>query len=123
MYEPQVDPDAPSPDAPKFRYFLHWLVTNIPGVDVQRGDVVVDYMGPVRLTPLVVSARKLSDCRIVAIQRHRNADWDFMKFASSLQLVIAYHVWSAELSSMLHAPAQWTFLKIGCQWHSHVWNY
>jgi len=43
----QVDPDAPSPDAPKFRYWLHWLVTNIPGVDVKRGNIVVDYMGPV----------------------------------------------------------------------------
>ena len=43
----QVDPDAPSPDNPKFRYFLHWIVANIPGVDVQRGDVIVDYMGPV----------------------------------------------------------------------------
>ncbi|CAK0782803.1 hypothetical protein CVIRNUC_005998 [Coccomyxa viridis] len=41
-----VDPDAPSPDNPKFRYYLHWLVANIPGVDVQRGDVIVDYMGP-----------------------------------------------------------------------------
>ena len=43
----QGDPDAPSPDNPKFRYYLHWLVANIPGVDVQRGDVIVDYMGPV----------------------------------------------------------------------------
>ena len=71
-----MDPDAPSPDAPKFRYFLHWVVTNIPGVDVRRGDVVVDYMGPVRLNP---PARKLSNCRIIALQRLRRADWDFMK--------------------------------------------
>ena len=27
-----VDPDAPSPHAPKFRNWLHYLVTNIPGV-------------------------------------------------------------------------------------------
>ncbi len=47
----QVDPDAPSPDAPKYRFFLHWLVTNIPGVDVKRGDVIEDYMGPVRSLP------------------------------------------------------------------------
>lgn len=41
-----VDPDAPSPDHPKYRYFLHWLVVNIPGVDVTRGEVVTPYMGP-----------------------------------------------------------------------------
>ncbi|CAL5220222.1 g2198 [Coccomyxa viridis] len=41
-----VDPDAPSPDAPKYRFFLHWLVTNIPSVDVKRGNVIEDYMGP-----------------------------------------------------------------------------
>ena len=26
-----VDPDAPSPQRPTIRSFLHWLVTNIPG--------------------------------------------------------------------------------------------
>lgn len=57
----QVDPDVPSPDAPKFRYFLHWLVTNIPGVDVQRGDVAVPYMGPVSQLPL--SCRCSSICQ------------------------------------------------------------
>lgn len=31
------------------RYFLHWLVVNLPGVDVNRGEVVTPYMGPVRL--------------------------------------------------------------------------
>ena len=45
----QVDPDAPSPDAPKYRFFLHWLVTNIPSVDVKRGNVIEDYMGPASL--------------------------------------------------------------------------
>ena len=72
-----LDPDAPSPHDPKFRNWLHWMVINIPGaladkstviqsimlsvkrsyvkareewwagVDTQRGDVIVDYMGPV----------------------------------------------------------------------------
>ncbi|KAK9843950.1 hypothetical protein WJX81_000276 [Elliptochloris bilobata] len=41
-----VDPDAPSPHDPKYRNWLHWMVVNIPGVDTQRGDVIVDYMGP-----------------------------------------------------------------------------
>jgi phosphatidylethanolamine-binding protein (PEBP) family uncharacterized protein len=41
-----VDPDAPSPGDPKFRNFLHWMVINIPVVDIKRGEVVVEYMGP-----------------------------------------------------------------------------
>ena len=45
-----MDPDAPSPDNPKLRHFMHWIVANIPGVDVQRGDVIMDYMGPVCYT-------------------------------------------------------------------------
>ena len=59
----QVDPDAPSPDNPKFRYYLHWIVANIPGVDVQRGDVVVDYMGPVsHPSPVVLSLELEGGC-------------------------------------------------------------
>ena len=54
------DPDAPSPDHPKFRFFLHWLVINIPALDVKRGEVVTPYMGPVSSTytnfiPLLLS--------------------------------------------------------------------
>lgn len=26
-----LDPDAPSPQEPTFKHFLHWVVTNIPG--------------------------------------------------------------------------------------------
>lgn len=40
------DPDAPSPTAPKFREFLHWLIINIPDGDISKGKVVVPYMGP-----------------------------------------------------------------------------
>ena len=54
-----MDPDAPSPDAPKYRFFLHWLVTNIPGVDVKRGDVIEDYMGPVSFPSIVPAAYSL----------------------------------------------------------------
>jgi phosphatidylethanolamine-binding protein (PEBP) family uncharacterized protein len=28
------------------RFFLHWLVINIPGLDVKRGEVITPYMGP-----------------------------------------------------------------------------
>jgi len=41
-----VDPDAPSKDDPKYREWRHWLVINIPGDDIHRGDVLTPYAGP-----------------------------------------------------------------------------
>lgn len=42
-----VDPDAPSPDNPINRKYLHWLVANIPDDgQIQHGDTLCDYMGP-----------------------------------------------------------------------------
>ncbi|VDN04776.1 unnamed protein product [Thelazia callipaeda] len=40
-----TDPDAPSRKSPKFREWHHWLVTNIPGHDVSKGDVLSEYVG------------------------------------------------------------------------------
>lgn len=40
-----VDPDAPSRKEPKFREVLHFLVANIPGKDVARGDTLAEYIG------------------------------------------------------------------------------
>ncbi|XP_050544048.1 protein D3-like isoform X2 [Daktulosphaira vitifoliae] len=40
-----VDPDAPSRKEPTNREFLHWLVTNIPGSDINKGDVLAEYVG------------------------------------------------------------------------------
>ncbi|XP_055302701.1 protein D2-like [Sitodiplosis mosellana] len=40
-----TDPDAPSRQAPKFREWHHWLVGNIPGADVSKGEVLSDYVG------------------------------------------------------------------------------
>lgn len=42
-----TDPDAPSPSDPTMREYLHWIVTNIPGgTDANKGEEVVEYMGP-----------------------------------------------------------------------------
>jgi protein FLOWERING LOCUS T len=41
-----VDPDAPSPEHPKYRCFLHWLIVNIPAHDFARGEELVEYIGP-----------------------------------------------------------------------------
>lgn len=40
-----TDPDAPSRKDPKFREWHHWLVTNIPGHEVSKGEVLADYIG------------------------------------------------------------------------------
>lgn len=41
----KVDPDAPSRDKPQLRNADHWLVVNIPGCDVSKGEVIVEYLG------------------------------------------------------------------------------
>ncbi|KAL5005785.1 hypothetical protein ScPMuIL_016943 [Solemya velum] len=42
-----VDPDAPSPDNPVHKYWLHWLVTNIPGDSLSNGGTTnMAYSGP-----------------------------------------------------------------------------
>ncbi|XP_037948326.1 protein D3-like [Teleopsis dalmanni] len=40
-----TDPDAPSRAEPKSREFLHWLVVNIPGDNLNKGEVLTDYIG------------------------------------------------------------------------------
>ena len=40
-----TDPDAPSRSEPKFREFRHWLVANIPGNNIEQGDVIAAYVG------------------------------------------------------------------------------
>jgi hypothetical protein len=40
-----TDPDAPSRQNPKFREWHHWLVGNIPGSDISKGDTLSQYVG------------------------------------------------------------------------------
>jgi len=40
-----TDPDAPSRKDPKFREWHHWLVGNVPGCDICKGEVLSDYIG------------------------------------------------------------------------------
>jgi phosphatidylethanolamine-binding protein (PEBP) family uncharacterized protein len=35
-----IDPDAPTPDDPKFAYWRHWVVTNISSASLDPSDVV-----------------------------------------------------------------------------------
>lgn len=40
-----IDPDAPSRANPKFREWHHWLVGNIPGSNIEKGDTLSAYIG------------------------------------------------------------------------------
>lgn len=40
-----TDPDAPSRQNPKFREWHHWLVGNIPGNEIEKGEVLSEYVG------------------------------------------------------------------------------
>ena len=40
-----VDPDAPSRKEPKLREFCHYVVVNIPGSEVAKGDTLIEYIG------------------------------------------------------------------------------
>ncbi|KJH53049.1 phosphatidylethanolamine-binding protein [Dictyocaulus viviparus] len=40
-----TDPDAPSRKEATFREWHHWLVVNVPGNDISKGDVLSEYVG------------------------------------------------------------------------------
>lgn len=40
-----VDPDAPSRKEPKLREIAHFMIANIPGSDITRGETVFEYVG------------------------------------------------------------------------------
>ena len=43
-----IDPDAPTPDDPKFAYWRHWVVTNIPSSagSIEAGRTLTQYLAP-----------------------------------------------------------------------------
>ncbi|XP_011495075.1 PREDICTED: protein D3-like [Ceratosolen solmsi marchali] len=40
-----IDPDSPSSQDPKLQEMLHWLVANIPGSDISKGEIIAEYIG------------------------------------------------------------------------------
>ncbi|XP_016954763.1 putative odorant-binding protein A5 [Drosophila biarmipes] len=41
-----ICPDAPNRENPMYRSWLHWLVVNIPGLDIMKGQALSEYFGP-----------------------------------------------------------------------------
>ncbi|XP_026468075.1 putative odorant-binding protein A5 [Ctenocephalides felis] len=42
-----IDPDVPSRKKPKQREWQHWLVVNIPGTVLCKGETLTGYLGPI----------------------------------------------------------------------------
>ncbi|KAJ1373582.1 hypothetical protein KIN20_036024 [Parelaphostrongylus tenuis] len=40
-----TDPDAPSRKEATYREWHHWLIVNVPGNDISKGDVLAEYIG------------------------------------------------------------------------------
>jgi len=40
-----LDPDAPSRKEHTYREWHHWLVGNIPGKDIMKGETLSEYVG------------------------------------------------------------------------------
>uniref|UniRef100_A0A183F387 Phosphatidylethanolamine-binding protein n=1 Tax=Heligmosomoides polygyrus TaxID=6339 RepID=A0A183F387_HELPZ len=40
-----ADPDAPSRKEATYREWHHWLIVNVPGNDISKGDVLAEYIG------------------------------------------------------------------------------
>ncbi|XP_043663041.1 putative odorant-binding protein A5 [Drosophila teissieri] len=41
-----ICPDAPNRENPMYRSWLHWLVVNVPGLDIMKGQPISEYFGP-----------------------------------------------------------------------------
>ncbi|XP_030383786.1 putative odorant-binding protein A5 [Scaptodrosophila lebanonensis] len=42
-----LTPDAPSRENPIYRSWLHWLVVNVPGDSISKGQIISEYYGPI----------------------------------------------------------------------------
>ncbi|KAI6714141.1 phosphatidylethanolamine-binding protein [Diplocarpon mali] len=41
-----VDPDAPTPEEPRFAYWRHWIVTGLSGASGEDVPTLTEYLGP-----------------------------------------------------------------------------
>uniref|UniRef100_A0AAG5CQW4 Phosphatidylethanolamine-binding protein n=1 Tax=Anopheles atroparvus TaxID=41427 RepID=A0AAG5CQW4_ANOAO len=91
-----ADPDAPSRSNPEMRSWKHWLVGNIPGKEVDQGEVLADYVGsgPPQGTGLhryvflvYKQPAKVTFNETVLSSRNPNrGKWSVTKFASAYAL-------------------------------------
>merc|ERR1711881_572657 len=104
-----IDPDAPSFASPKARNWLHWVVVNIPGSQVDCGETAVTYIGAGppeetglhRYVVLIFEQEKsLLWPRYDWLQRttENRANWDVKKFMAKFNLtnLVAGSCWRSE---------------------------
>ncbi|XP_078582937.1 uncharacterized protein LOC144865819 [Branchiostoma floridae x Branchiostoma japonicum] len=92
-----LDPDSPSRADPRYSQWKHWLVGNIPGNDVTRGDVISEYISPIplvgmglhRYVILVYKQTKMLDFdepRQTSITARGRGLWKVQAFAEKYEL-------------------------------------
>ncbi|KAI6215385.1 hypothetical protein M3Y94_00379500 [Aphelenchoides besseyi] len=105
----KTDPDAPSRKDPKFAEWHHWLVVNIPGSQVEKGETLSEFIGagPPENTGLhryvflvYKQQKKLSDSEhgILRFSANRRNNYNARDFAKKHNLgdPIAGNFYSAE---------------------------
>ncbi|XP_076308229.1 protein D3-like isoform X2 [Tachypleus tridentatus] len=92
-----TDPDAPSRQNSKFREWHHWLIVNIPGKDICKGEVLSEYIGsaPPKGTGLhryVFVVYKQPEClnptekRLTNTSGHHRGNFKIQDFAAKYRL-------------------------------------
>ncbi|XP_017130119.1 putative odorant-binding protein A5 [Drosophila elegans] len=92
-----ICPDAPNRENPMYRSWLHWLVVNVPGLDVMKGQPISDYFGPLppkdsgvqRYLVLVYQQSDKLDFdekKIELSNADGHSNFDVMKFAQKYEL-------------------------------------
>lgn len=42
----EIDPDIVVKEEPKLEHWQNWVVGNIPGNSINKGDILTEYLGP-----------------------------------------------------------------------------
>ena len=85
-----VDPDAPSPKNPIYRFWLHWLVVNIK--NNEKGDIINKYAGP--SPPKGSGTHRYYICvfeqtnKIINLAEYPRSKFDFINFIKQNNLKI-----------------------------------
>ncbi|XP_037815091.1 phosphatidylethanolamine-binding protein homolog F40A3.3-like [Lucilia sericata] len=75
-----TDPDAPSRKNPQFREYQHWIVVNIPGNDLNKGEILTAYVGS--------GPPQVTSCQRMITEMQFNITSIFKRIILACQLVL-----------------------------------